>query len=90
LKGNKNPRRLRRGIEDFSRKTFAYAGEQIPHTPSFNRPRAGYLPQGRIEMTTNLAIDDNLLERALIIGGLRTKKDTVNMALDEFIQRRKR
>jgi Arc/MetJ family transcription regulator len=41
-------------------------------------------------MATNLAIDDNLLKRALVIGGLKTKKDTVNMALDEFIQRRKR
>jgi Arc/MetJ family transcription regulator len=41
-------------------------------------------------MATNLAIDDNLLKKALVIGGLRTKKDTVNLALDEFIQRRKR
>jgi Arc/MetJ family transcription regulator len=41
-------------------------------------------------MATNLAIDDNLLKTALRIGGLKTKKDTVNMALDEFIQRRKR
>jgi Arc/MetJ family transcription regulator len=42
------------------------------------------------KMATNLAIDDNLLKSALIIGGLKTKKDTVNLALDEFIQRRKR
>jgi Arc/MetJ family transcription regulator len=41
-------------------------------------------------MATNLAIDDNLLKTALVIGGLKTKKDTVNLALDEFIQRRKR
>jgi Arc/MetJ family transcription regulator len=41
-------------------------------------------------MATNLAIDDNLLDQALVIGGLKTKKDTVNLALDEFIQRRKR
>jgi Arc/MetJ family transcription regulator len=41
-------------------------------------------------MATNLAIDDNLLKTALVIGGLKTKKDTVNMALDEFIQSRKR
>jgi Arc/MetJ family transcription regulator len=41
-------------------------------------------------MATNLAIDDNLLRTALVIGGLKTKKDTVNLALDEFIQRRKR
>jgi Arc/MetJ family transcription regulator len=41
-------------------------------------------------MATNLAIDDNLLKTALVMGGLKTKKDTVNMALDEFIQRRKR
>jgi Arc/MetJ family transcription regulator len=41
-------------------------------------------------MATNLAIDDNLLISALNIGGLKTKKDTVNLALEEFIQRRKR
>jgi len=38
---------------------------------------------------TNLAINDTLLETALKIGGLKTKKDTVNMALEEFIKRRK-
>jgi Arc/MetJ family transcription regulator len=40
-------------------------------------------------MATNLAIDDNLLATALKVGGLKTKKDTVNVALREFIQRRK-
>jgi len=40
-------------------------------------------------MATNLSIDTNLLEEALIVGGLRTKKDTVNLALKEFIKRRK-
>jgi len=41
-------------------------------------------------MPTNLAIDDKLLERALRIGKRRTKRETVNEALDEYIQRRKR
>lgn len=41
-------------------------------------------------MPTNLAIDDELLERALTIGGYRTKRETVNEALREFIQRRQR
>ncbi len=41
-------------------------------------------------MPTNLAIDDTLLEEALKIGGRRTKRETVNDALREFIQRRKR
>jgi Arc/MetJ family transcription regulator len=41
-------------------------------------------------MATNLAIDDNLLASALNISGLKTKRDTVNLALEEFIQRRKR
>lgn len=41
-------------------------------------------------MPTNLAIDDRLLERALTIGGFRTKRETVNEALREFIQRRQR
>lgn len=40
-------------------------------------------------MPTNLAINDQLLSYALEIGGFRTKKDTVNAALEEFIQRRK-
>jgi hypothetical protein len=40
-------------------------------------------------MATNLAIDDELLKEALLIGGLKTKKDTVNHALREFINRRK-
>ena len=41
-------------------------------------------------MPTNLAIDDKLLARALRLGGHRTKRATVNEALKEFIQRRKR
>ena len=40
-------------------------------------------------MATNLSIDANLLDEALIISGLPTKKDTVNQALMEFVQRRK-
>jgi Arc/MetJ family transcription regulator len=41
-------------------------------------------------MPTNLAIDDRLLQEALTIGGHRTKRETVNEALREFIQRRQR
>jgi hypothetical protein len=40
-------------------------------------------------MATNLAIDDNLLEEARIIGKHATKKAVVNEALAEYIQRRK-
>lgn len=40
-------------------------------------------------MATNLAIDDNLLILAQNIAGFKTKKDTVNQALKEFVQRRK-
>jgi Arc/MetJ family transcription regulator len=40
-------------------------------------------------MPTNLAIDDRLLEEALQIGGQTTKKETVNQALREYVQRRK-
>jgi len=40
-------------------------------------------------MATNLAIDDNLLSEAQRISGLKTKKDTVNTALKEFILKRK-
>jgi Arc/MetJ family transcription regulator len=40
-------------------------------------------------MPTNLAIDDELLAEAQQVGGHRTKKDTVNEALREYIQRRR-
>ena len=39
-------------------------------------------------MASNLALDDNLLNLAMEIGHLRTKRETVNLALQEFIQRR--
>ena len=42
-----------------------------------------------VAMVTNLSIDTELLEEALRVGGLRTKEDTVNQALKEFVQRRK-
>jgi Arc/MetJ family transcription regulator len=41
-------------------------------------------------MATNLAINDKLLVSAFKAGGLKTKRETVNMALEEFIQKRKR
>jgi len=39
-------------------------------------------------MATNLAIDPALLDRALEVGGERTKRATVTKALEEFIARR--
>jgi Arc/MetJ family transcription regulator len=39
-------------------------------------------------MATNLNIDTHLLSKAQKIGGLRTKRETVNNALKEYIQRR--
>lgn len=41
-------------------------------------------------MPTNLAIDDQLLAEALALGGHRTKRETVNEVLREYIQRRQR
>lgn len=43
-----------------------------------------------MHMPTNLAIDDDLLDEALHIGGFKTKRETVNTALRELIQRRRR
>jgi Arc/MetJ family transcription regulator len=41
-------------------------------------------------MPTNLALDDALLNEALKVGGRRTKRETVNEALAEYVQRRRR
>ena len=40
-------------------------------------------------MATNLDINTELLKDALKVGGQKTKKDTVNLALKEFILKRK-
>ncbi len=40
-------------------------------------------------MATNLSIDPKLLVKALEVSGLKTKKETVNLALQEFINRHK-
>jgi Arc/MetJ family transcription regulator len=38
-------------------------------------------------MATNLALDPDLIERALAVSGERTKKAAVTKALEEFISR---
>lgn len=38
-------------------------------------------------MATNLAIEDKLIQRAKRLGKFRTKRQTVTVALEEFIQR---
>ncbi len=40
-------------------------------------------------MATNLSIDPELIERALVLSGERTKKAAVTLALEEFIARRR-
>lgn len=40
-------------------------------------------------MPTNLNIDDALLEEAVRLSGKKTKRDTVNAALQEYVARRK-
>lgn len=41
-------------------------------------------------MRTNIVIDDELMEKAMRISGLSTKKEVVNKALHEFVQNRSR
>ena len=40
-------------------------------------------------MRTTLAIKENLLEEVKTLSGVKTKKEAVEMALEEFIKRRK-
>lgn len=41
-------------------------------------------------MATNLGIDSKLLLEAQKVGGKRTKKETVNEALQEYVLKRKK
>jgi Arc/MetJ family transcription regulator len=38
---------------------------------------------------TTMAIEDRLIEEAKLLSGAKTKKETVEIALDEFVRRRK-
>jgi Arc/MetJ family transcription regulator len=40
-------------------------------------------------MATNLNLDDALLDEAVKLSGEKTKRDTVNAALQEYVSRRK-
>ncbi|MFY9261936.1 MAG: type II toxin-antitoxin system VapB family antitoxin [Gallionella sp.] len=40
-------------------------------------------------MATHLVLDPLLLQEALTLGGFKSKKEAVNQALREFVQRRK-
>jgi Arc/MetJ family transcription regulator len=41
-------------------------------------------------MRTNIEIDDELMEEALKLSGSRTKREVVDLALRELVQRRRR
>jgi len=41
-------------------------------------------------MRTNIVLDDSLVKEGLKLTKLKTKKDLVNLALKELIERRKR
>ena len=41
-------------------------------------------------MRTNVVIDDKLIQEALRLSNLKTKKELIHKALEEFIQNRKR
>jgi len=43
-----------------------------------------------IDMRTNIVLDDKLIERALRVSGLRTKKELITVALKEFVRNRSR
>jgi Arc/MetJ family transcription regulator len=43
-----------------------------------------------IKMRTNIVIDDELMKKGIQYTGLRTKKELVNYALRELIQRKER
>ena len=40
-------------------------------------------------MATNLALDDQLIEEARLLGGYRTKREVVTQALLDYVQKKK-
>jgi len=37
-------------------------------------------------MRTNIIIDDELIEKAMQLSGIKTKKEVVNVAIQEFVK----
>jgi Arc/MetJ family transcription regulator len=42
-----------------------------------------------LHMSTNLALDDALIEEAVELGGHRTKREAVTKALEEYVQHKR-
>lgn len=45
---------------------------------------------GRCIMRTNVVLDDTLVQEAISLSGVKTKKDVISLALREFVMTRKR
>ena len=43
-----------------------------------------------MDMRTNIVLDDKLVEKALKVSGLQTKKELITTALKEFVRNRSR
>jgi Arc/MetJ family transcription regulator len=41
-------------------------------------------------MRTNIVLDDGLVKEAMVLTGLRTKKDVVQLALSELVRSRRK
>ena len=41
-----------------------------------------------MHMATNIDLNEPLLSKAMRLGGMKTKKEAVNQALNEYVQRR--
>lgn len=41
-------------------------------------------------MRTNIALDDILVNEAILLSGVKTKKEVISLALQEFVMSRKR
>lgn len=41
-------------------------------------------------MRTNIVLDDNLVEQAFALTGLRTKRELVHLALSELVRQRRK
>jgi Arc/MetJ family transcription regulator len=41
-------------------------------------------------MRTNVVLDDRLIDEALKISNIKTKKEVIHLALEEFVRNRKR
>jgi hypothetical protein len=76
--------------QDLKRRQDETPGPVIPLVRNSSTATNPPTPPAHLDLPTNLALDDSLIEEAVTVGNHRTSEEAVTAALQEYVQARKR